>query len=167
VFYAAYGSNLHPLRLAERVPSARLVATAPFDGWRLVFHKRSNLDGSGKCNIVPADDRVWFTIYEIAADEKPLLDRIEGLHNGYVDTQFDVPGHGTCFAYVATESHIDDRLSPYAWYKALVIAGIEYHGFPRDYLRRVHAVSHRDDPDAERHALNMSLVDRARRSGAD
>jgi hypothetical protein len=33
VLYAAYGSNLHPLRLAARAPSAALLGTCALPGW--------------------------------------------------------------------------------------------------------------------------------------
>lgn len=54
--YFAYGSNLHPYRLIQRVPNARLVATTRLDGYGVSFSKRSH-DGSSKCNLAKKDAR--------------------------------------------------------------------------------------------------------------
>ena len=35
-FYFAYGSNMNPVRIRERIPQARLVGKAIIKGWRLV-----------------------------------------------------------------------------------------------------------------------------------
>lgn len=78
--YLAYGSNLHPLRLMERVPSARLIGVTEITGYQLRFHKRGK-DGSAKCDLCWSDDRkssVFGAIYRIASNEKPILDRAEG-----------------------------------------------------------------------------------------
>lgn len=155
--YAAYGSNLHPIRLAERVPSSRLRGGAILQGYELRFHKRG-VDGSGKCNIVEGTGRVLVAVFDLDAAEKPLLDAAESLGVGYLETQLDVPGHGRCFTYTATATHIDDTLLPYTWYKSLVLLGCQFNGFAADYLGRVESVPERQDPDRERHLRNMRLV---------
>ena len=35
-FYFAYGSNMNPDRIRERIPNARVVGRATIRGWRLV-----------------------------------------------------------------------------------------------------------------------------------
>ena len=35
-FYFAYGSNMNPVRIRQRIPQARLVGKATIKGWRLV-----------------------------------------------------------------------------------------------------------------------------------
>ena len=49
LLYFAYGSNLHPERLRERVPSAESLGVARLEAHVLRFHKRGR-DGSGKCD---------------------------------------------------------------------------------------------------------------------
>ena len=158
LFYAAYGSNLHPARLQQRTPSARLVTTTKLDGWQLCFHKRSNFDGSGKCNILMGQGSVHVAIFELAPADKPLLDRVEGLGNGYEEATIQLPEIGSAFVYVAAESHIDDQLKPFSWYKALVVAGCGYHKFPRPYVRVVKRIDDLRDPDSDRHDRHMSLI---------
>lgn len=155
--YAAYGSNLHPLRLTERISSAQLVATGFLPNWSLQFHKRSN-DGSGKCNILSGGNGIHVAVFEISATDKLELDRIEGLGVGYSETILSVPGIGPCASYVAEQSHIDDSLVAYDWYKELVLLGASVHGFPDSYLDRIDSVPVRQDPSPDRRVDSWKIV---------
>ncbi len=161
--YAAYGSNLHPLRLRRRVPSARFVAATTLPGWQLEFHKRGR-DGSGKCNIVAAEQSVLFALFDIDARERPELDAVEGLNLGYEAMTIDAGDYGRCFCYVASRTHIDTGLKPFSWYKELVIVGLEHHQASLEYLRRVRSIEHILDSDETRHGENMAIVAQARNS---
>lgn len=155
--YAAYGSNLHPLRLTLRTPSARLLATRFVSNRSLCFHKRS-ADGSAKCNIANGGEGIYVAIFEISAADKTRLDSIEGLGAGYSETTLAIPGLGDCFAYVAEPSHIDVSLAPYDWYKALVMAGACFHGFPDSYIDGIRALPAAEDPDATRRSKRWETV---------
>ncbi len=156
--YVAYGSNLHPRRLRERIPSARLLTTSLLPGWSLRFHKRSN-DGSGKCNIVAGGDGVHVAIFEISATDKLTLDSIEGLGVGYAGIVLDFPEMGGCHSYVAQPSHIDESLDPYDWYKELVLLGARVHGFPEAYVDGIRSLPVRPDPDANRRLERWKTVE--------
>lgn len=157
--YAAYGSNLHPERLARRVPSATLEGTAPLPGMSLHFHKRGR-DGSGKASLRPgASERgVHVAIYTLDVGDKPTLDRYEHLGIGYHEHALDVAGFGRCFTYLATPTHIEDSLAPFCWYHELVVLGCNAHGFPADYVDEVRAVDRREDPDERRRRHHWELV---------
>jgi hypothetical protein len=159
--YVAYGSNLHPLRLGARVPSARLIGGCTIPEWQLQFHKRGR-DGSAKCTIAPANDYICVAVFEVSPSDRMALDRIEGVGQGYDIAAIKVPEYGDCFCYVASETHVDATLLPYGWYKELVLAGLEYHGFAEDYIKKVRSIRHRADTDRARHARNMAIVDAAR-----
>ena len=161
MYYAAYGSNLHPLRLAERLPSARLVGTRYLPDWSLRFHKLSK-DESGKCGILPGSDGVHFAIFDISDDDKLALDRIEGAGNGYAAIELDIPPFGNCASYRAEASHIDESLRPYDWYREFVVAGTVFHGFPADYVARIKSVPAVRDPDTRRSASQWALAERLR-----
>lgn len=161
MLYAAYGSNLHPLRLSLRLPKSRFEGTAAMTGQKLCFHKRSK-DRSGKCNIVSGDDSVHVAIYELDEQEKSQLDQIEGVGSGYSVQEIEVPGFGDCFTYVATASYIDDELRPYSWYKELVLVGCDALSLPIDYIAKIRDVAAIDDPDRARHAINMKIVEQVR-----
>ena len=161
LYYFAYVSNLHPLRLTRRVPSARLTGVATLPGHTLRFHKRGK-DNSGKCNAFftgQPEHHVLGAVFEIAVEEKPLLDKYEG--PGYEVKSLTVNGaEGALdvFAYIAAESHIDEVLQPYTWYRELVHLGACYHGFPDSYFAAFLAVNALPDPNAARHERNQRLI---------
>lgn len=160
MLYAAYGSNLHPLRLQQRTPSAQLVGTSEIAHYSLRFHKRGYRDFSGKCNLIWQKDKTAFVaIYNIDKNEIPLLDRAEGVGAGYDKTLIAVEGFGDCIVYLATSTHIDDSLLPFSWYKALVIAGCERLMFPVSYVESIRAVAALKDTDYARHKIHMQLIE--------
>jgi len=161
VRYAAYGSNLHPLRLERRGIGARLVGTSRVEGHALHFHKRGQ-DASGKCNIAGPGDGVYVAVFELNIEHKIVLDRIEGVGNGYDKDEIDVPGHGMCHTYVAQDTHIDEEIEPFDWYRELVIAGSRFHGFPDDYIERLVSTPAVRDHDDMRGTENWLTVEALR-----
>ena len=157
MLYAAYGSNLHPLRLMARIASAQLAGTGFAAGWRLDFHKRST-DGSGKCSIFPDGEGIHVAVFEISTADKHVLDGIEGLGAGYAETVLSIPGFGNCATYVAEPSHVDAALHPYDWYRELVLLGARYHNFPARYLDPILALQTLPDPDPVRSNNNWKTV---------
>jgi len=163
IYYFAYGSNLHPPRLAERVPSSRLHGLARLRGHRLVFHKRGG-DGSGKCNVHSTgrhQDIVHGAVFSMARAEVRLLDRVEGVGHGYwrVARPLSVGGRPIrVFYYLAQADFIQEDLPPFDWYHALVLAGARGHRFPADYLHRIAAIATVRDPDAHRDRHHRRLL---------
>jgi gamma-glutamylcyclotransferase len=155
VFYLAYGSNLHPHRLTRRVPSARFLHVVRLAGLRLAFDKRSR-DGSAKCRYVETgsgSDALYAAIYRIDAREKPTLDAIEGLGQGYDETWHRIGVDDKsidAFAYAAAPSHIDTELRPYEWYREMVLLGAVHHGLPEPCIARIRRVACVPDPEPER-----------------
>ncbi len=163
MLYAAYGSNLHPVRLTARTPSATLIGTASCSGWRLGFSKRS-VDGSGKCTLLEdSASHVNVAIYEIETQDVSALDAIEGVGRGYEVSVLDIAGFGRCRTYVASEDFVDRSLTPYSWYQALVLVGCEWLGFPHAYTRWVREHRSVEDDDRMRHNSHMSIVAEASR----
>ena len=122
IYYFAYGSNLHPIRLIERVPSAELIGVAKHFNHTLTFHKKSH-DGSGKCNMHftnDHNDRVPAVIYELHTSEKILLDAYESVGKGYNIHDMHIQGHKEkhkVFTYLADPERIaaknpDANVSP-------------------------------------------------------
>jgi len=163
VHYLAYGSNLHPLRLTLRVPSARVIGVVEMPGYMLEFHKRS-IDGSGKCLIYTEQGehhKMYGVLYEFDAREKASLDALEGNGKGYCEklVQLSLNGENyTPYFYVAQSSHIDQNLVPYHWYKNLVLAGARYHSFPAHYIASIEAIPSKVDPDTNRTQENENLL---------
>lgn len=161
-YYAAYGSNLHPVRLTERVPSAELIGTSFVPGFSLRFNKLSNVDGSAKCSIENGGTGAYFAVYRILAEEKPLLDACEGLGDGYDELLLDLPEFGHCFTYIVSATHIRQDLAPFDWYKAMVLRGCEFHRFPESYVSRIRTAVAVPDPDERRGRQQWNIVSRLR-----
>jgi len=165
IHYFAYGSNLHPVRLIERVPSARLVCAAELAQHKLSFHKKSR-DGSSKCNLYKTEsdpDIVHGAIYEIDPRHKESLDKFEGNGFGYFDSPILIKNKGieyNCFTYLARCSHIADNVIPYHWYKQLVVLGARYLQFPDIYISSIEANESMQDPDEGRKIENAKLIER-------
>lgn len=163
IHYFAYGSNLHPLRLLERVASAELVGVCRYEAHRLAFDKQGR-DGSGKCTLVNTGseaDVVYGALYTLDPVQKRDLDRFEG--SGYCEHQITLQCHGQeyhCFTYLAQRSYIIDSLKPYHWYKQLIVLGARYLRLPDPYLASIESVASIDDPDVGRGRENEALIDR-------
>ena len=159
VRYAAYGSNLHPLRLQARVGMARLLGTSVLKDTILRFHKRGNIDGSGKCNFIKhPGECLHLAVYELPKAAIAVLDEAEGAGFGYERSDIRLEGFGECMTYRAQPSHIDETLEPFTWYKALVLAGCRYHRFPGTYIEAIAATPAAADLDPDRHAFHLQLL---------
>lgn len=164
----AYGSNMCTARLQARVPSARALGIASLAGHSLRFHKRGWRDGSGKCDAFACDDpgaRVWGVVFEIDDAEKPDLDRIEGLDNGYDQARLAVtPPAGQpheAWLYRAHPSAIDPAAIPFRWYRDLALAGAREHHLPEAYVRRhITAAPTHPDPNTTRARRHHTLIEK-------
>lgn len=160
--YAAYGSNLHPQRLRERIRSATLRGTSFLRKYTLQFHKRGQ-DDSAKCGISACGQGLHVAIYELHTADRRILDRIEGVGKGYDVDEVSVPGFGKCFTYVASRTHIDELLYPFDWYREMVLLGCLRHAFPAPYCERIAALPVNGDPDPVRRERNWRTVELLRR----
>lgn len=164
--YFAYGSNLHPLRLAARTPSCEALGPATLTGHALRFHKRSLAagDGSGKCDAFATgrhQDEVHGAVYRIHRSDLPALDAAEGRGRGYerITTRaMTAAGPVAVETYVAQAAWIDPTLRPYDWYLEFVVRGAHHHRLPATYRRRLMRVEAVADPDARRAAEHFWLA---------
>ena len=147
--YFAYGSNLSANRMAERVPSARVVAAARADGRRLSLGKRGR-DGSGKATlIVAADSLVWGVVYAIDPRDWRRLDRFErGYARISVFVVLEREQRVAATTYIAPETAPDP--TAFGWYKRLIVDGAREHGLPAAYVAELERLPVRDDPDPVR-----------------
>lgn len=166
LIYLAYGSNLHPLRLQQRVPSAQLIGKVALPGYRLVFHK-IGMDDSGKCDLLETgypSDNAWGALFRMDDSEKPALDDAEG--PGYRCEQFAVVHAGgqlETMTYLAKPDRQDPSIVPYDWYRELVLLGARLHAFPKEYISAIEQVPIRCDPDRKRRRFNLQLLSAMRR----
>jgi len=164
-YYFAYGSNLHPVRILDRVPSAKLIGATNISKHGLTFHK-VGLDGSGKCSLIEtgdAEDLVYGAIYVIDAQHKVILDEFESLGKGYIDREITIKHNNNsyrCFTYFAQREFIDSSLMPYHWYKKLVVLGAEYLKLPKHYVESIQLIDSIEDPEHRRKKEHEKLIKR-------
>lgn len=164
MLYLAYGSNMLGARLLARVPSAGVRGAAAIAGREVRFHKRGWLDGSGKADLVPVERPgavAHGVVYEIAAQQRELLDRAEGLGRGYRHEAVTVTVAGQsieAFTYRGEPGAIDPQLRPFSWYLELVVAGARENRLPAAYIRRLGAVETIEDADRGRAELHRRLL---------
>lgn len=159
--YFAYGSNMSVPRLAARIGPLSSLGVARLPGHRLCFRKVSH-DGSAKCDVRSTDQaahQVLGVLFEIEPDARPVLDRYEGLGQGYevkqVEVQLDDGRRLQAFTYYATR--VDEGLLPYDWYKTHVLRGALENGLPADYVAAIRAVPTVCDPDPLRQQRELSI----------
>ena len=161
MYYFSYGSNMSSRRLRARTPSAQRIGIGVLEEHRLVFHK-SGRDASAKCDAHHSGDPGHFVIgvlYEIHAEEKPILDKVEGLGSGYeikdVLIRLDDGSLVEAFTYYAT--CIDADLKPFDWYREHVIIGAKENALPEEYVQIIEAIDFIKDYDSERRTRELSI----------
>ena len=164
--YLAYGSNLHPLRLRERVPSAALLGIVRLSGHSVVFHKISP-DGSSKCDLVESgrSSTAFGALYAIDSCHVTILDTCEGRGAGYDRTLLPVSFRGQAlrpFTYRASPTHINPALKPFCWYRDLVLVGAEFLDLPQGYRHQLATTASQPDPDPARRCTHSALLARIR-----
>lgn len=136
IFYFAYGSNMNPAQMHERLPHARRVGTGYVDGWEVRERKYANIE---RCR----GGRVYGVIYLLTESEVNLLDRYEGYPRVYTCTDVRVnanlgPGVRTslpCMTYVLTPSALSWRMNePYpAEYRRTCSIGARMNRIPNEF----------------------------------
>lgn len=163
LLYFAYGSNMSSARLRARVPSARAAGIGRLPAHGLRWHMQGS-DGSGKCSIESTgqdNDAVWGVLFTFDAAERHHLDRAEGLGVAYAaERTIILAGDAAVEAFTYRALRVAAGLQPFHWYREFVVHGAREHGLPLPYRQQLEAVPFLTDPDAERAALNASILAR-------
>lgn len=161
----AYGSNMNLNRLTQRVPSAVKVTNAFLPGYKLVCNKVSKKDNSAKANITKTDnlaELVWGVLFNIKSNEKPLLDKAEGLGMGYNEDTLtfldEINNSYTAQIYIADSKATDNNLLPYDWYKEFIVSGAILNNLPAEYISNLQSITCIRDNDEERRTTNYSIL---------
>lgn len=158
VLYFAYGSNMSEARLSRRVGSATAVGAAMLSGHRLVFHKKSTNDGSGKCDIVPAHgDLVAGVLFRLAPSALQTLDRCEGRGYSRVRVAVLLESGREIEADTYKATLIDPSLKPYTWYVRHVAEGAKRANLAPAYVAAIEAVEAVPDPDRARELRELGI----------
>jgi gamma-glutamylcyclotransferase (GGCT)/AIG2-like uncharacterized protein YtfP len=149
MFYFAYGSNMNWPQMKRRCPSARFVAVARLNDYRLAFPVKSRSRGCGTAGALPESGQaVWGVVYEIDDREIEFLDRAEDFvpgreENDYWRKEIVVyPKRDgewlTVSVYFPQEQ--DDPPLPTAEYKRLIVDGARFWGLPATYVLELEAI---------------------------
>ena len=133
--YFAYGSNLSPWRIRERIPGARPLGNAWVDGYRLVERLYADIE--------PCEGaRVWGFLYVITEEEAMRLDVFEGFPRVYdiegVNAHLDAKHSVVAYTYRMTEAAVRTRSGqPYPRdYRLICSAGAHARGIPNPFHRK-------------------------------
>lgn len=166
--YLAYGSNLHPLRLSERLGPVECLGRVALPGWKLTFDKRGS-DGSAKANLRAAPGtghEAWGALFRLDRRQYVTLDRFEGVGRGYETFWLDllVDGRESSVLTYLSPSHwqLSDGV-PHDWYLQLVTLGARYHDFPAGFVKQLDSQVSRPDPDPGRARRHKDLLERLER----
>jgi gamma-glutamylcyclotransferase (GGCT)/AIG2-like uncharacterized protein YtfP len=136
VRYFAYGSNMHAGQMAERAPTATVVAAGRLDGYRLEFNVYSKRWEGGAANLEPEPEaHVWGVVWEMDDKDLAALDTFSGHPTFYRREQVDVhtpSGVETCFTYRV--AHQSGFVRPTEPYMGVLRSAIEEQGLPEEAL---------------------------------
>ena len=92
-----------------------------------------------------------------------MLDAAEG--RSYAIKEMKVSGKRAehdVFAYVGISTYLDKSIRPFSWYKEIVVHGARSHGFPEEYIKKLQQVDVYNDPDQERSAKHLRIIQLSR-----
>ncbi len=155
----SFGSNMSSNRLLARLPNAKRVGTAILKGYELTFDMLFS-DGSGKCSIQKtdkADALLYGVVYEVNADEKLILDEIEGPGYDCVDITVELLNGQTIETHCYIANTHDEDVLPYDWYVKHVHRGALEAGVPKAYSDAILNRPQKSDPNKERAAIEFAV----------
>lgn len=162
--YFAYGSNLHPIRLEDRLGKVGFHGIGKLSYTEIHFHKTGS-DGSGKATIESSSDRSKYVLgamYELSKRQEKLLDKFESLGAGYnkliVEVELERGEEITCFTYQGMREYVDYTSQPFHWYKQLVAQGSRFLGFPPEYTHFIENIDSIADQNKKRVKTNERLI---------
>lgn len=133
-FYFAYGSNMNPDRIRERIPQARLVGKATIKGWRLVERLYADIECAKGCTVEGV-------LYLVNQTELYRLDAYEGFPNIYGSVQVNAwldakhcVAAQTYMMTARTKAARNGRPYPRE-YRLICSTGAEYHGVKNEFRR--------------------------------
>jgi len=131
--YFAYGSNMDPARMRDRIGRIPEAQGAELPGYVLRFNKRAQKHPTiGFANVAPDPEGVVYGIlYDIAEDDLSAIDHYEGATRGHyaresVEVFLADGSEIEAVAYIACPEWIEDGLLPTGDYLNHLLAGAEY-----------------------------------------
>lgn len=140
--YAAYGSNLHPARMAERAPHSPLVGAGWLQGWRLTFAGEDvSLQGALATIVEDPASQVYVMVYALADDDERALNEFEAVDFGLyrkIHVRVSLLDRDISAWLYVLEGFEGGRPSPH--YLQDLIEAATAADAPRDYVDRLRAL---------------------------
>jgi gamma-glutamylcyclotransferase (GGCT)/AIG2-like uncharacterized protein YtfP len=136
LLYFAYGSNMDPRHMHQRVPGARPIGPGKLSGFRLAFNVYSTEWEGGAANLeLDPDAHVWGVLWEVPEDEADGLDAYEGHPTFFRREDVVVDGPvGAAIAWTYRVAHQDGFVRPTDVYVHRMHAAIRMMGLPPEAL---------------------------------
>jgi gamma-glutamylcyclotransferase (GGCT)/AIG2-like uncharacterized protein YtfP len=134
--YAAYGTNLDPLRMGERCPHSPLRTTGWLTGWRLTFGgEEHGWDGALATIVEDPLEQVFVAVYDISRHDERALNGWEAADQGlYRKVKVRV---STMTGELVTWAYVLDAYEgglPSASYLGVLADSAEAADAPADYV---------------------------------
>jgi gamma-glutamylcyclotransferase (GGCT)/AIG2-like uncharacterized protein YtfP len=137
MLYFAYGSNMDPEQMKERVPEARPIGPARLEEFTITFSVYSTRWEGGAANLeLDPEGHVWGVLWEIPDEAGGALDAYEGHPVFFRREEVSVVGpEGLVVAWTYRVAHQERTyIRPTDEYLHRVRAGIRVHGLPPEAL---------------------------------
>ena len=139
--YAAYGTNLDPVRMSARCPHSPLQTTGWLTGWRLTFGgEEHGWDGALPTLVEDPLEQVFVAVYDISREDEAALDTWEAADSGlYRKTKVRV---ATMTGEVVVWTYVLDAYEgglPSAAYVGMLADAAAAADAPADYVARLRA----------------------------
>lgn len=134
--YAAYGSNLSPVLMAQRAPCSPARSTGWLVGWRLTFGGEDlGWDGALATVVEDPDSQVFVMLYDVPKWDEIALDEWEGTGLGvFVKMRARVSTlEGDRLAWMYVVDGYEGGM-PSAHYLGVIADAAEQAGAPTDYV---------------------------------
>ncbi|MFZ2170707.1 MAG: gamma-glutamylcyclotransferase family protein [Methylococcaceae bacterium] len=133
-YYFAYGSNMLPERLLERIRKYHAAFPVSLPNYRFTYNKKS-INGTAKANIVTSDGTVVYgACFEIDDDDFAILTKYEGGYDRRNITVKTSEGKDIeAVTYIS--SSIDNTRVASDEYKKLVLKGANYWALDKSYIQ--------------------------------
>jgi gamma-glutamylcyclotransferase (GGCT)/AIG2-like uncharacterized protein YtfP len=146
--YFAYGSNMDPRHMQQRVPGARPLGPGRLSGFRLAFTVYSTEWEGGAANLeLDPDGHVWGVLWEVPEEEAAGLDAYQG-HPTFFrreDVVVDGPA-GSVIAWTYRVAHQEGFVRPTDAYVNKMLGAIRMMGLPPEALDMVDRAAHPPRP---------------------
>jgi len=146
--YFAYGSNMDPRHMHQRVPGARAVGPGKLSGFSLAFNVYSTEWEGGAANLeLDPDSYVWGVLWEVPEDQAHGLDAYQGHPTFFRREDVVVVGpEGPVIAWTYRVAHQEGYVRPTDAYVNAMLSAIRVMGLPPEALDIVDRAAHPPRP---------------------